>query len=207
MLRIVVLLLISLLVCACGIESEMTEDLPYFSLNKAAHESTHLMASVVDVPMGMADVLPPVADTGWTQESIDAWEEAAIAGLDQHLADGFITEKEYVLCLTKVHAFAQHESDRLLNIDYHIYSGVANPEDGGLTNRRGWEVNVVYGVSLTKNDFLITISGDWDVQDFSSTIRDDGNYDIYFFIATKSRRGIIDWKGLVQSIALDGNVR
>ena len=154
MLRIVVLFLISFLMCGCGIESEITEDLPYFSLNKAAHESTHLMASVMDVPMGMADVLPPVADTGWTQESIDAWEEAAIAGLDQKLADEIITEKEYVLCLTKVHAFAQHESDRLLNIDYHIYSGVANPEDGGLTNRRGWEVNVVYGVSLTINDFF-----------------------------------------------------
>ena len=155
MLRIVVLLFISLLMCGCGIESEMTEDLPYYSLNKAAHESTYNQATTPHEPRGIA-IAPPIPDTGWTPESIDAWEKDEIAGLDKQLADGLIDEARHAELVSDAHADAQHQRDRLLNVDYHIYSGIANPVDGGLTNRRGWEVDIVYGKTLTPDAFQIT---------------------------------------------------
>ena len=204
MLRIVVLLLISFLMCGCDIESNLSGDLPKYSLNKAAHESTYDIASITHDPRGIS--APPLPDTGWTQESIDAWEADEIVGLDKQLADGLIDEARHAELVAQVHADAQHERDRLLNVDYHIYSGIANPADGGITNLRGWEVDIVYGRSMSEDDFQITISGKWEIEGFSSKQRDDGNFDVYFFISSKSRRGIIDWKGLVQSIALDGNV-
>ena len=189
----------------CGDEGiHVDEEMPYFALNKAAHESTYESAVTPHEPRGIT-ASPPIPDTGWTYETIDAWEQMEITGLDKQLADGLIDEAKHAELISDVKADAEHQRDRLLNINYHIYSGIANPLDGGLTNRRGWEVDVIYGKSLTEDDFLITISGDWEIQDFSSTEQDDESFEIYFFIASKSRRGIIDWRGLVQPIALDGN--
>ena len=200
-----VIALIFVFLIGCGDEGEVVSDsMPNFALNKAAHESTYTAASTPHEPRGIA-AAPPTADTGWTEESIEAWVAMELAGLKKQLDDGLLSQALYEQLVGQVHQDAEHQRDRLLNINYHIYSGVANPIDGGLTNRRGWEVDIVYGRSMTIDDFQITISGVWEVQDFSSTIRDDDAYDIYFFIASKSRRGIIDWRGLVQSIALDGN--
>ena len=199
------LLLILLAVTGCGDEGiHVDDEMPYFSLNKAAHEATYTAATTPHELRGIRSA-PPIPDTGWTYQSIDAWEAMEVTGLDKQLADNLIDAAKHAELISDVHADAQHQRDRLLNINYHIYSGVANPLDGGLTNRRGWEVDVIYGKTLTPDDFLITISGDWKIEDFSSTEQDDESFVIYFFIASKSRRGIIDWRGLVQPIALDGN--
>ena len=193
------------LLLGCGDEGiHVNKEMPYFSLNKAAHESTYDAATSPHEPRGIT-ASPPIPDTGWTYQTIDAWEAMEVTGLDKQLADGLIDEAKHAELISDVKADAEHQRDRLLNINYHIYSGVANPLDGGLTNRRGWEVDVVYGKDLTIDDFQITISGDWKVEDFESTERDDESFEIGFFIASKSRRGIIDWRGLVQPIALDGN--
>ena len=190
-------------VVGCGDEGSLVNDeLPSFSLNKSAHEATYDAASTPHVPRGIQSA-PPIPDTGWTPESIDQWEQMELEGLKKQLNDNLLTEAMYQQLVAQVHEDAQHQRDRLLNIDYHIYI-VPDPENE-LKNRRGWEVDVVYGIPMTEDDFQITISGTWEVQDFSSTERDDGAYDVYFFLASKSRRGIIDWRGLVQSIALDGN--
>ena len=203
--RITIIAVITLFAfVGCGDEGSLVSDSSpsYFLINKDAHESTYTAASSPHEPRGITT--PPIADTGWTPESIDTWEQMELDGLRKQLDDGLLTQAMYQQLVAQVHADAQHQRDRLLNIDYHIYGGIADPTDG-TKNLRGWEINVIYGRTMTEDDFLITISGTWEVQDFSSLVRGDGNFDISFFILTKTRHGIIDWLGLVQPISLDGN--
>ena len=138
-----------------------------------------------------------------TTQGIDAWEQCEIDGITD--PDRGLPEATQAMLIAEVKEQAQHERDRLLNKDFHIYSGTANPVDGGLTNLDGWQFEIVYGRTMTEDDFHINITGKWEVQAFQSVARDDGCFDVTFNIATKTHRGIIDWAGLVQSIALDGN--
>ena len=203
-LSILIIIVTALFCYACGDEGSLVSgtDMPNFALNKAAHESTYAAALTPHEQRGIG-ASPPIPDTGWTEESIEAWVVMELEGLKKQLDDNLLTQARYEQLVAQVREDAQHERDRLLNVDFHIYI-IPDPENQ-LKNKRGWEFDIIYGRTMVESDFQITISGVWEVQDFSSTQRSDGNYDVYFFLFTKSRRGIVNWAGLVQSIALDGN--
>ena len=134
-----------------------------------------------------------------------SWEMDALEGLKQELVEGILTQELYDGLVEQVHQRAQDNRDHALNKHYTIYGGIIDPDDPKGGNLHGWQVNVVYGISMVADDFQITISGDWEIQNFSSVQRDDECWDVTFFIATRTHRGIIDWRGLLQPLAIEGN--
>ena len=133
----------------------------------------------------------------------DAWVMDQLDSLKEELDDGTINQDQYDALVKKVLRQAEEAKNHALNKGFTIYGGIADPNGGRL---HGWQINVVYGISMAPDDLHISINGDWEIQQFSSTQRDDGCWDVTFFIATKAHEGIINWRGLLEAIVLRGNM-